>query len=332
MAATTTHDDGLRKPAGRLGQVALFWGALQLAVAALDAHTKWETLPTLRDSIGPELAVAVGLRAGLFLVALSSALIWTSLRPKKAPALSLIERLQEREQEETREEEKPPSLLHLAAVPVFLAIVCAGVFWGVESRYPPPDSKRRAFSQVPTHDLRPLLQRRLLSSDDSSLPPTANERSANKVRAFMVSLFASSRSARGAEPDGSGEAGSASDAAKPDRSATSPSILSGAQDQAGLLQKAYHAARDLSTTADGQASSPCTKRPAVAGKDGSSGRPCDTGQGSGAPSTVWQFEPPNSSTNKLCRGALGLSWPRTRIAEGAASIAPTARPSIRPGC
>lgn len=298
MAATTVHESDLDKAAARIGQAALFWGALQLALTALDAYTKWDMLPNVRDSLAPGLAIAVGLRPGLWMLAVASALIWASMRPKKAPALSLIDRLTEKVEDETKKEEEPPSLLRLAAVPVFLAIVCAGAFWGVEREYPHrTGAKRQASSPAPAEESKPLLDRHWLSSTEESSPPlAASDRSGNRVRAFMVSLFAALGTGNQAEPDAAAQADSGSNPAKPDHSAAPGS---GARSRPGLLQRAYHAVQDTPATSNG-ASGPCVKGSDATGKDGgpvSSGRPCDAAAAADTSSTtVWQFNPPSAST------------------------------------
>lgn len=276
MAVTTAHADDLWKPAARLGQVALFWGVLQLAVVALDAQTKWDILPALRDSIGPELGEAVGLRAGLFLMILASMLIWAGMRPKKAPEPTLIERLKSQSEEEEKKEEKPPSLLHLTAVPVFLAIVCAGGFWGVERRYPHQHGAKAVNSSGVS--AQPSLARRVLAADEPAAPPASDTKSSNKVRAYIVSLFAATPSS--AEPESNASPEDSGGVGKQDHRAAS---ISG------------RSARDSSAAAGNRGSSPCAQG-ANDGAAGSSGHSCGTSQGSGNQTGAWQFDPPNTSS------------------------------------
>lgn len=301
MRGTTVYESGLDKTTARIGQVALFWGALQISLTALDSYTKWDMLRTVRDSLAPGLAGVVGLRAGLLTLTMASAaLVWISVRPKKAPALSLFDRLKGEAEEGEEEEEESPSLFHLVAVPVFLAIVCAGAFWGVERQYPPPtDAQRQASLQAPAQDSGPLplLERHLIPiAGHPSPPPPANDRSGNnKVRAFMVSLLAAAWLGNRAEPDGGAQAGGTSNASRLGQSAPA---LSGAQRKPGLFERARHAVGDAPATSDARASSPCEKGPGAAGKDGAagaSGRPCDAGAGSDTPSTVWRFDSPGTS-------------------------------------
>ena len=285
MAGTTAHDDGLSKPAIRLGQVALFWGTLQLGVTAIDAYTKWNILPALSDSFGPVFSVGVGLRAGLTLLALASVLIWAGMRPRKAPAPSLMERLKTHE-EEQNEADGPPSLLHVAAVPLFLAIVCAGGFWGVERRYPHQNGARRQALEGSNRELQPLLDRHVLSTEESSAPTAPGERSTNRVNAFIGSLFAATKSESGAQTDGSARAGDSN--ARRDRSAAASSP----KNQKGFFEKAYNAAREASTGSE----TPCAPAAGKAEAGGSSSHPCDTSQASGASNNVWQFDQTTAST------------------------------------
>ena len=296
MTATTVHEGPADKTAARIGQVALFWGALQLALTVLDSYTKWDMLPSVRDSLTPGLAIAVGLRPGLWMLAAASALLWAGMRPRKAPAPSLIDRLRELKEEETKKEEEPPSFLRLTAVPVFLAIVCTGAFWGVERRYPhPTGTKPQVSSPATTAESTTLLERHLLSSTSESTPfPPASERPANKVKDFIVSLFAASSTGGGAGSDSGAQADSVSNAPKSDHSVPP---VSGAQGGAGLLKRAYHAVRDTPASSNGSASGSCAKGSEESGRDGaagSSGRPCDAGASSDAANAVWQLNPPST--------------------------------------
>lgn len=101
----------------RIGQVALFWGVLQLVLKVADSAAKLDMLKMLRESLVSELQFLVDPRVALLFVAVAVFLLWGSNRGQKSTKLPVAD-------DSGKPEPKRNPVFGATAVPFFLALVC----------------------------------------------------------------------------------------------------------------------------------------------------------------------------------------------------------------
>src|SRR5579863_4689028 len=119
----SNRDTGSNWAVTRIGQTALFWGALLLVVSFLDVFGKWDVLSTLRASVTSQFEFLVEPWVAVILVNLALGLIW--LGSRSTPPIS-----PEEGQQGTTAARR--SVLREATIPLFLALVCGLAVGGFE--------------------------------------------------------------------------------------------------------------------------------------------------------------------------------------------------------
>ncbi|HEV2493705.1 MAG TPA: hypothetical protein VG204_11625 [Terriglobia bacterium] len=108
--------------ATRIGQVALFWGVLQIALDLLDALIKWDLILTVQLSLEPEFRFVVEPWFAVPLAVLGLGAVWWGSHPMMlAEGRSLAQALPD-----------VNSVKRAVGIPLFLAFVCGLAFGGVE--------------------------------------------------------------------------------------------------------------------------------------------------------------------------------------------------------
>ncbi len=149
-----TDDKTLHWAVTRIGQVILFWGALEVLLKALDVLTNSDLLLMLQLSLAPDLGFLGSPWVALLLLVLGIVLIWRSNRPRKARK-SVLE-------QNTEPEKKDYSLIRAAGLtmPLFLALVCGMAFGGFEWSSPTHGQLARGMGPSSAHVLSGALHRR----------------------------------------------------------------------------------------------------------------------------------------------------------------------------
>ena len=135
----------------RIGQVVLFWGALELVLRTQDALTKSDRLLRLQESLVSQLQFLADPRFAPLLMVVAFALIWVSNRPRKPAKLVL----DQADQPQT----KNYSIVGAAAIPLFLALVCGVSLTALKLRSPDHERLARLAEPGPIPNLPETLQR-----------------------------------------------------------------------------------------------------------------------------------------------------------------------------
>lgn len=127
----------------RIGQMALFWGVLQIALELLDALTRWDIVVMIQLSFAPEFRFVVEPWFAVPLTVLGLAAVWWGSHPEMLVAGTSLE------------EARPDvnSVRRAMGIPLFLAVVCSLAFGGVEWN----TRKHRQLAQDVTRGSNPVL-------------------------------------------------------------------------------------------------------------------------------------------------------------------------------
>jgi hypothetical protein len=129
--------------ATRIGQVALFWGVLQIALDLLDAFTRWDLILAVQGSLSPEFRFAVEPWFAVPMAVLGLGAVWWGSYPMLLlEGTSLSEALPD-----------VNSVKRAVGIPLFLAVVCSLAFGGVEWNA----RKHRQLAQDTTRGSNPVL-------------------------------------------------------------------------------------------------------------------------------------------------------------------------------
>ena len=188
-----TGRDGWHWAQTRVAQIVLFWGVLELILRTLDAVTKSDMLPMLRESLGPDLRFMTDPWLAVIMVALALTLL----------AGRNMEPAQAKDPEEP-EPENRFSVVEAAAIPFFLAFVCGVVFPAFESSYPnrPQVALRPNLPAMSANAGRALPRRQRSASADATAGGTGEKGAAGQLPALpelTPALEGSSASAAAAE-------------------------------------------------------------------------------------------------------------------------------------
>jgi len=108
--------------ATRIGQAALLWGVLAIALDLLDAFTRWGMILTVQGSLEPEFRFVVEPWFAVPLAVLGLAAVWWGSHPTMlADETGLVQALPD-----------VNSVRRAVGIPIFLAVVCSLAFGGVE--------------------------------------------------------------------------------------------------------------------------------------------------------------------------------------------------------
>ena len=149
-----TDDKTLHWAVTRIGQVILFWGALEVLLKTLDVLTNSDLLLMLQLSLAPDLGFLGSPWVALLLVALGFTIIWRNHRPRKARK-SVLE-------QNAEPDTKDYSLIRAAGLtmPLFLALVCGMAFGGFEWSSPTHGQLARGTGPSSPHVLSGAVHRR----------------------------------------------------------------------------------------------------------------------------------------------------------------------------